>query len=735
MKRPMLLSGITVTVICALLSLYPQSAAVLCATGALVFVLSLIIKKSGKDTTLPIALSLCVFLSSLSFFLFTITRVNPCLKLHNTTTSVQGKIVSSPKIVDGFYRFTIKTDKIGQNNAKHFITVNYPYSESSPLELYDYIHLGDTYLSVPEDEQNNFYTADIADGILLSAIPERIIHLKSSSKTPYYYCLKFKETLINRINTSMSDGNGGLLSGMLFGEKAGIEYDTVKAFRNSGIAHLLAVSGLHTALWCGLLLSILKLFNARDKIGAFACIIFLVAFCTVSAFTPSVIRSSLMTSCALLAPLFKRRADSFNSLGLAVTIILLFNPYTVCSISFQLSAAATAGVLAASSCTERIYGLCKGIPGKRFKALCIYILSSITVSAFSGLFTLPVSAYHFGVISLLAPVANILCVKPAFYGLLTGTSATLLSLISTVVPKNIAFPLYDITEFILNLVSVISKHISDISICTLPVHKTWLVNGLVAGFAVFMVGALIYKLTSKKLIIKFTAILMVLCVFICIFVPLAPTKYKNTLTVVSSGNNICIVLRSGTHYAFITNSTVEIPSDTHDYLPKATSETFDYYIATYLNKTNLYTLEAMENRYHPKETRITKAIHTLCNTQNVSPPPNTFIETRGEYALSSEITFEIIDTYPVQYAIIRGKEKTVYVHLYGDTRLSDVTDTSAADAFVFNGAVPDIIQPNLDTIIISGESSLINDKNASYLQQQCKSLYFTARNGNVQITI
>ncbi len=735
MKRPMLISGITATVILALLTLIPKSAAVLVILSALVFVFSLFLKNRGKDTILISFISIVTVIVTLSFSVFTAVKITPCLKYHQAVSYIQGKVISTPRLVNGKYLFNIKADKIGEEDVNHNISIACPEDDEITIALYDYVYLSNAELTIPTDDKNDFYFGDIADGTLLTAYTDRIIVLKQCAKTPFFYCLKLKEAITDKINSSMSNNNAGLLSGMLFGDKSGVENDTARAFRNSGIAHLLAVSGLHTALWCGMLLSLLKIIKAGTKTGVVICSLFLACFCIVSAFTPSVIRASLMTACGLLAPTVKRRADSLNSLGLAVTVLLVLNPYNVQSVSFQLSAASTLGVLLSTPLTDKIFEQFKDFPVKQVKSFVIYLLSSVVISLFSGLFTLPVSAYHFGVTPLLSPFANILCVKPAFYGMITGTLATALSFIPTAISKALALTLFDVTEFILDVVSTVAKLVSDIKICTIPVHKSWLITGVFICTVILSAGALIYKSKRQSLIIKATAITAVLSLFACIFIPLTLPGYKNTLTILSTGDNLCLVVRSGTHHALLVNSKKKLPEDIYDYLPKATSETLDLYIATYLNGSNLYLLENIGERYSPQETHITKAIETLCRTEDITPPNNTIIKTQGKYVLSDEITLEIIDTYQGQYAIIRGKEKTAYIHIFGNTSIEKVTDTSDADILIYNGNIPKVIKPQVESIVISGESDLIINENVPFLETKCDNLYFTARDGNICINL
>ena len=231
MKRPMLISGITATVIMALLTLIPKSAAVLVILSASVLVFSLILKRRGRDTLLASFVCIATIISVLCFSAFTSAKITPCLKHHNTITAVQGKVTSSPRLENGNYTFTIKADKIGNEKASQSISVVCP-TDSTDVALYDYVYLGDAHLYIPTDDKGDFAFNCIAEGTLLSAYPDRAIVLNTCKRTPFYYCLKAKEIITNKINASLSDNNAGLLSGMLFGDKSGIDNKIASAFRN-----------------------------------------------------------------------------------------------------------------------------------------------------------------------------------------------------------------------------------------------------------------------------------------------------------------------------------------------------------------------------------------------------------------------------------------------------------------------------------------------------------------------
>ena len=178
MKRPMLISGITATVILALLTVSPKSAAVLVILSASVFIVSLILKKWGKDTLLISFISIVTVIITLSFSVFTAVKITPCLKYHQAVSYIQGKVISTPRLVDGKYLFNIKADKIGNEEVNHNILVICAEDNDFTIALYDYVYLGDTELTVPTDDKGDFYFGDIADGTLLTAYTERAIVMK-----------------------------------------------------------------------------------------------------------------------------------------------------------------------------------------------------------------------------------------------------------------------------------------------------------------------------------------------------------------------------------------------------------------------------------------------------------------------------------------------------------------------------------------------------------------------------
>ena len=730
MKRPMLVSGVTMFIVAVILTNFSKIGIIVTLpVGALAFILFLIKPLRLRKLIIIPTISIATILICTSLFTYNHLKIEPVLKLDGTTAYISGKVITTPVNIDGYLCFTLKTDE----NLKIDFAV--PCSESQSPKLYDYISIENAKLSVAKNEKNQFDLSGASDGVLLRGDGTQARVLWGSEKTPYYYCLHFKDSVSKRIDDFLPSPTSAIIKGLIFGGSLGIPQNIAKAFRSGGIAHLLAVSGLHTSLWCGLIILIFNLFNIPRKIRNIFCVIFLFGFCCVTGFTPSVLRSSLMSLVLLTSPYTKTMPDSLNTLGLVISSLLLCNPYLVYSLSFQLSICATLGVLLVSRYEMSVYRLLyRKIKFKPVRAAVGYVICSFLISAGAGLFTMPVSAFCFNTFSIVSPVTNLLCVYPSFYAMICGTLGTATSYIELPAARKLTLFLFDTAESLINLVCNTSLKITEFTYCTIPVHKEWLLNGLFLGGIILLTGYMIYKIKNNKALVLSSA-LSVAVIFVNIFVPLLPTPYRDTLTVVSSGDNLNIIIRSGTHYAYIINSDTQYPSDVYDYLPKATCESLDYWLVTYLSYSSCTDLERLPAVINPQETYTTQKIRTISLNKGIGLPKNTIINTQGKYTLNGEINFEIIDTYRIKYAIIKGSEKTAYVHLHGSADFSEVADISDGDIFIYNSRLPDNILPSSESVIISGASDFITNPDYNNLKKQYENLLLTAKDGDIQINI
>ncbi len=736
MKRPMLVCGIGMLSVGVALMLFPQGLPYVIPLCALVFVFYLIKPLKLRKYIIIPALLISITLLTISISVFNKTQITPLKEFDQAEEYVFGKVITIPKEDEfGNFEFTLKAEKIGNVEVNTKIEILISGENAENIALYDVISIENCYLELPRNDDGSFDKASFADGYILEGSAENCNFLWEAEKTPYYYCLLLKESINNKIDAFLLKEDAALLKGMLFGDTEDMSYSVKQAYRNSGIAHLLAVSGLHTTLWCALLINILSLFKLPEKVKNTFCLVFLIFFTIITGFTPSVVRSVIMTSVVLIAPFFKRKPDSVNSLGLSVVLILLNNPYSILSVSFQLSAVATLGVLVSLPTANKLTGYCNKLPLKHLIKISKSIVSTAVISVFSGLFTLPISSYYFGVFSILSPITNILTISLSFYVMIMGSVACALSFIDVPFMKDITIVNFKITKFLMDLLTEIAETISSISICTLPVHKNFLFIGIILACLTILTGYILYKRKKKYVLIKIlTAVTSLILLFTSISISLWVPRYKNTLTVISSGDSVNIVVRSGVHYAYICVNTESSFYKVSDYLPKATCESLDIYAPQYLTYSSVGDIEKIRDYLSPEETRVAESVKTVAESRNIDLPQNTIIENEGYFSLNNEINFIIVDTYGCNYAIIESENKKAIIELDGETDIGTLSDSKDADILVYKNRLPEVIDES-KTIIINGSSLLYAKGNLKELLNENENLYYTSVDGDININL
>ncbi len=734
MKRPMLVSGTAIGFGTAFLVLFGMGALPFMLLGAVsVFVIYFIKPFKLREKIIIPTICISVIISCLSFGIYNLTKIAPATKLDNTTTDISGKIITTPQETANGTEFILKADKIGNDSKSTKIQVLLNNENNIDLKLYDYISLPDTELKIVRNEYNKPDPNSISDDIILEAQTKYCNYLWESEKTPYYYCLRFKEIITEQINSYLPEYNAGFLLGMLFGDKAELDADIINDFRATGIAHLLAVSGLHTSTWCAYIILFLKLFKIKEKARNIFCLLFLALLCIVSAFTPSVLRASIMMAVILFAPFFNERQDPLNSLGFSVAILTLHNPYIITSASFLLSVSATSGVLASLYLYKKVQHILLKIKNTPVRKFTEYFSSSLLTTTFAGLFTLPFSAYFFGVFSTVSPLANILCVKPAFWSLISGVIATGLSFVPQNIPQLIAIFIFKISTIFANFVTKIADTLENFHFCTLPIHKEYFLFGLILISFIVFSAFLIFKVQKKK-VAKMIIISLAIIIFAsCIILPctnIAPA----TLYVTYVGNGVNITLRQGLKYAHFNFGA----SDSRLYfqsLPKAKCETLDFlYIDNSTQTTNDITEHLIS--YNPRTTVINEFAKDGLNESKIDFPQNTIISNSYTHNFNNEITVQVVDTYPASCVIMKGNEKTVYISYGNNSDLKSIFETyDNPDILILSEDLPYKLPEDIETLIISSDSDIILNKNLFTLKNQCKNYYITAEDGDIKIIL
>jgi competence protein ComEC len=226
---------------------------------------------------------------------------------------------------------------------------------------------------------------------------------------------KLKLALLDNTYRLFHDPEASLLAGILFGVDTGLTRELQDAFKNTGTAHIIAISGFNIAIIAGIFFSIFKnIFG--ERYGAALAIIGIFFYAFLVGGDPAVMRAAFMGSISLLARQLGRRNMGLNALVAVAFIMALINPLVLWDVGFQLSFFATLGlILYAEPFSNLTSGFISKITKSDMSALTRIINDYVILTFAAQLTTIPIMAYHFKRISLISFVANpfILPVQPA----------------------------------------------------------------------------------------------------------------------------------------------------------------------------------------------------------------------------------------------------------------------------------------------------------------------------------
>jgi competence protein ComEC len=223
---------------------------------------------------------------------------------------------------------------------------------------------------------------------------------------------RLRRRALATLQETLPPASAAILAGLLLGERTALPPEIDAAFRRAGTYHLLAVSGSNVALVAAAAWVVLRAVAASRRAAALGALAAVLVFAAVAGPDPSVLRATIMGVLVLAALVLERDARVVNSLALAAVAILAARPWDLHDPGFQLSFAATAGIVAA----PLPRGLVRG-------ALAVTLAAQAAV--------LPITLAHFNQLSTVAAVANLGAAPLAAAATVLGLTALGLHLVST----------------------------------------------------------------------------------------------------------------------------------------------------------------------------------------------------------------------------------------------------------------------------------------------------------------
>lgn len=196
----------------------------------------------------------------------------------------------------------------------------------------------------------------------------------------------------------------GLAEALLIGYKDDLDKNLVQSYTNTGVVHIIAISGMHLALIYGLLVLLTRPIRRKNLKWLQTILILsgLWVFTLLAGAQASVVRSAVMFTCIALGEALSKKTSIYNTLALSAFLLLVFNPYWLWDVGFQLSYAAVLSIVAFY---RPIYN-CIYFPNK----LVDFLWKTMAISIAAQILTTPISLYHFHQFPVLFLLTNIVAV-------------------------------------------------------------------------------------------------------------------------------------------------------------------------------------------------------------------------------------------------------------------------------------------------------------------------------------
>jgi competence protein ComEC len=239
-----------------------------------------------------------------------------------------------------------------------------------------------------------------------------------------------KDRSLANIYRMFPDPESSLMAGILLGVDTGLTQDLQQAFKNTGTAHIIAISGFNISIIAGLFVTFFSRFLGPRR-GSILAITGIVFYTLLVGADAAVVRAAIMGSLALFAKQVGRRQAALNTLLAVALFMCIWNPLYLWDVGFQLSFFATLGLILYadpfSQFANRI--ITRYFPASAAERFAQLFSEFVLLTLAAQVTTIPIMAYHFQRISLISFIANpfILPAQPAV--MILGGLAVLLSLV------------------------------------------------------------------------------------------------------------------------------------------------------------------------------------------------------------------------------------------------------------------------------------------------------------------
>ena len=394
------------------------------------------------------------------------------------TVHIEGVISSFPEVKNGNTEMILNIKNIDSEKNLEYSRIILKLPHYRAIQRGERVSLQGTLQSIQEKEDST-YKEYLERKYIYGIVETKNAEVIEEANIFWKIIGHIRSSVSNHIDTQYQYPYDGFLEGLLLGSKYGLSQKLSEAFRITGLTHIIAISGYNITLIVMIMSSMFGFLGRYAKV-----ILSIIAVCVFTVLVgaeASVVRACIMGVVSLLGLYFGRPTYVWGSLLWAMVCMTWYEPRTfLFDVGFQLSVVATIGVVSLSKICIRWFSFLPNIFEIR-ESFAITIAAQIT--------TLPILIYHFGNISFISPIANVMVAPFLPWAMLLGCMEIALTWIPFI-PEILLFG----GEMILKIISFIAIQLSAIPYAQIQVkHMSFILLSIIYIALLFIISRIVER--------------------------------------------------------------------------------------------------------------------------------------------------------------------------------------------------------------------------------------------------
>ena len=557
--------------------------------------------------------------------------------------------------------------------------------------------------------RNGVQAVDYCNGVYYKLSSVNKVTYGQAKPTLDKVCLNYVKTRLQQVSPT----NGNVAYALLTGDRSLVQDGTLDGFRDVGVMHVFAVSGLHVSFLVAVLGWILDKLKVRRWAKFGLLVVPLVFYCYVCGFPASVVRATVMTAVALIMQNFWRRTDLLNSVSIAGVILLAINPLNLFNPGFLLSFGAVYGI-------ATVYlSLSRYIDYKVKGKFLVNLLKSLALSLGATAGTVLISAHFFGSVATFVLLAN-LVVVPVVSVIFICSAISLLPLF---------FGYFGIvSDTLLGAIKWFANLLANLPFATVSTPKLG-VSVLFWVALLFVLGSYVNLKGKAKTVV---CIVLSLCVAVSCLVANLPRQDDGSLYLIDGDQDVVAVASDGDgNYLVVSNCTTvrdveKICDRLGNYKVNSLHLAFTKYKSVNVNALQVLLEDYVVDKAYVFDQTGNTVVDNLfasVNTNVVVVPPNRQASTLGATCIA--------DGVPLGLKIVLPQFTFVVAFDVGNVALQTLQSRCNAQIIYSNTYNAKLLQIFGNSTVLFGEEGNLGNKNSL---TECGNFTISCKSGTIKVT-